>query len=69
MRPFMRSPKRGADTAVYLASARAGEGVPGRHFADRTARTTHASSYDAATTARLWRVSADLVGLPVPTRR
>ena len=65
MRPFMRSPKRGADTAVYLASAPGLEGVTGRYFADRTARRTHASSYDDATTARLWQVSADLVGLPI----
>lgn len=64
MRPFMRSPERGADTAVYLASSPDVAGVSGRYFADRTPRSTHATSYDAATTARLWQVSADLVGRP-----
>ena len=65
MRPFMRSPERGADTAVYLASSPEVEGVTGQYFADRKAKKSHASSYDTAITARLWQVSADLVGLPV----
>ncbi|HEX2756492.1 MAG TPA: SDR family oxidoreductase [Candidatus Limnocylindrales bacterium] len=69
LRPFMRSPERGADTAVHLASSPEVEGVSGRYFADRKARTSHRSSYDTATTARLWRVSADLVGLPVDAVR
>jgi hypothetical protein len=69
MRPFMRSPKRGADTAVYLASSTDVEGVTGRYFADRAARKSHKTSYDGALTGRLWQVSADLVGLTVDTRR
>jgi retinol dehydrogenase 14 len=68
MRPFMRSPERGADTAVYLASSAEAEGVSGRYFANRKPKESHPSSYDAATTARLWQVSADLVGLPGATR-
>ena len=35
MRPFMRSPARGADTAVYLASSPDAEGLSGQYFADR----------------------------------
>ena len=65
MRPFMRSPERGADTAVYLASSPEVDGVTGRYFADRKVKKSHESSYDTATTARLWRVSAELVGLPI----
>ena len=68
MRPFMRSPAKGADTAVYLASAPEVEGVNGRYFADRRPKKTNASSYDAAITDRLWQVSAGLVGLPVGAR-
>ncbi len=64
MRPFMRSPERGADTAVYLASDPAVEGVTGRYFSDRKIRRSQASSYDLATTARLWRVSAEFVDVP-----
>ena len=68
LRPFMRSPERGADTAVYLASAPEAEGLTGQYFANRKAKKSHKSSYDTATTARLWQVSADLVCLPVDAR-
>jgi retinol dehydrogenase 14 len=63
MRPFMKSPERGADTAVYLASAPAVEGVSGRYFVDRKAKASNKSSYDTETAAHLWQVSADLVGV------
>ncbi len=58
LRPFMRSPERGADTAVYLASSADVEGVSGRYFANRKARTSHKSS----TTHRLRLVC----GRPAP---
>ena len=64
MRPFMQRPEGGADTPVYLASSPDVEGVSGRYYAKRKPKRSHESSYDAATTARLWQVSADLVGLP-----
>ena len=66
MRPFMASPARGADTAVYLASSPHAEGLTGQYFAKRKPKRSNASSYDTATAARLWRVSADLVGLQDP---
>ena len=65
LRPFMRSPAKGADTAVYLASAPQVAGVTGRYFADRVAKKSSKASYDTAATARLWQVSADLVGIRV----
>jgi retinol dehydrogenase-14 len=68
MRPFMRSPARGADTAVYLASSPDAEGITGKYFADRKVKRSRDSSYDTAITARLWQVSADLVGVPVDPR-
>lgn len=40
----------------------------GRYFANRKAKKSRKSSYDTATTARLWQVSADLVGLPADAR-
>ena len=63
MRPFMRSPAKGADTAVFLASAPEVAGVSGRYFADRKPRKSSKASYDTAAAARLWQVSADLVGI------
>ena len=63
MRPFMKKPERGADTPVYLASSPQAEGLTGQYFANRESKQSNKSSYDTEATARLWRVSADLVGL------
>lgn len=68
LRPFMRSPERGADTAVYLASSPEAEGVTGKYFADRKVKKSNEATYDPVTTGRLWQVSAGLVGLPVHVR-
>ena len=63
MRPFMRSPAKGAETPVYLASSPAADGLTGQYFANREAKESNKSSYDTAITARLWQVSAGLVGV------
>jgi retinol dehydrogenase-14 len=68
MRPFMRSPKQGADTPVYLASSTEAQGLTGQYFANRKAKRSHESSYDTAVTARLWDISSELVGLSADTR-
>ncbi|SER71745.1 Short-chain dehydrogenase [Pedococcus cremeus] len=62
-RPFMRSPEKGAETSVYLASSPAVEGVSGQYFVDRKPTRSSRASYDAAAAARLWDLSAQLVGL------
>ena len=66
MRPFMKKPARAADTPVYLASSPAADGLTGEFFANREPKKSNKSSYDVKTTARLWRVSADLVGRSAP---
>ncbi|HET6953140.1 MAG TPA: SDR family oxidoreductase [Acidimicrobiales bacterium] len=63
IRPFMKSPQRGAATSVYLASSSEVEGVTGRYFADSTPRSSSTASQDSAAAARLWRVSEQLTGL------
>ena len=63
-RPFMRSPERGADTIVYMASSPEVEGVTGGYFHDRRPKRSSRASHDRATAERLWRVSAELVGVP-----
>jgi retinol dehydrogenase-14 len=68
LRPFLKSPAAGAATTIYLASSRQIEGVTGRYFANRKPKTSNKASYDAAAAARLWQVSADLVGLPAVPR-
>ena len=63
MRPFMKAPGRGAATSIHLASAPDLEQVTGRYFARSKPRRSSKRSYDQAAAARLWQVSAALVGL------
>jgi NAD(P)-dependent dehydrogenase (short-subunit alcohol dehydrogenase family) len=63
-RRFMKTPAQGAETPIHLASAPELEGVTGRYFANRKPRKSNTLSYDTDAAARLWRVSAELVGLP-----
>jgi retinol dehydrogenase-14 len=62
VRPFMKSPARGAETPIHLASSPDVAGMSGRYFANRRARESNRISYDRGAAARLWQVSADLVG-------
>ncbi len=62
MQPFMKSPARGAATSVHVASAPDLEQVTGGYFAAGRPRSSAARSYEEATAARLWQVSADLTG-------
>ena len=66
MRPFMKTPAQGAATSIHLASAPDLEQVTGRYFADSKPKRSSKRSYDEAAAARLWQVSADLVGLTAP---
>jgi len=63
MRPLLKTPTQGAATSIYLASSPKVEGVTGMYFANCNHRRSSERSYDAAAGARLWQVSADLVGL------
>ncbi len=63
MRPFMKAPARGAAPSIYVASAPDLEQVTGRYFVNSKPKRSSKRSYDEAAAARLWQVSADLVGL------
>jgi retinol dehydrogenase 14 len=63
LRRFMKSPAQGAATSIHLASAPELEQVTGRYFANSHPKKSSGQSYDQATAARLWQVSADLVGV------
>ena len=65
IRPLMKTPAKGAATSIYLASAPEIQGVTGRYYVNRKPKTSNKSSYDTAAAARLWQVSANLVGLTV----
>jgi retinol dehydrogenase-14 len=63
LRPLMKTPAQGAATSIRLASAPELEQVTGGFFADGKPKKSSKASSDQATAARLWQVSADLVGL------
>jgi retinol dehydrogenase-14 len=61
--PLLKTPAQGAETPIYLASSPDVGGVTGKFFANRRPRTANPLASDTGMTARLWQVSADLVGL------
>jgi hypothetical protein len=64
-KPLFASPERGARTLIYLASSPEVAGVSGRFFLRQRPRQTKPVTQDRAVAARLWSVSAELVGLSV----
>ena len=65
--PFLKTPAQGAETSIYLASSPDMAGVSGGFFANRKPKTANKLAYDTDMTARLWQVSADLVGMAAAT--
>ena len=65
VRPFARSPERGADTLVWLADSSEAAGETGGYFVDRRRGTPSAAAQDAEAARRLWEVSEEQVGLRV----
>jgi len=68
VRPFMKTPAQGAATSVHLASSPELNNVSGRYFFNSRPKKSSSRSYDEAVAARLWRVSADLVGIATPVK-
>jgi len=61
VRPLLKTPAQGAKTPIYLASSPDVDGISGQFFVNRKPKTANKVAYDTDMTARLWRVSADLV--------
>lgn len=61
VRPFLRSPARGALTSIHLALSSEVEGMTGVYFADRRPKQSSTLSRDAGLAARLWDASSDLI--------
>ncbi len=68
VRPFLKTPTQGARTPIYLAASPDVEGITGQFFANRKPKAANKAAGDVDVTARLWRVSSDLVGLTGPPR-
>ena len=65
-RPFMKTPRQGAATSIYLASSPEGRGRDGHVLRQRPASDSNRASLDVDAAARLWQVSARLAGLDGP---
>jgi NAD(P)-dependent dehydrogenase (short-subunit alcohol dehydrogenase family) len=63
LRPFARSPEKGAQTSVYLASSPEAAGVTGQYFVDCKARSSSSLSYDERAQRRLWQISEQMTGI------
>jgi len=59
-----RSPQKGAETSIYLASAPELEGVTGKYFFDKHETKSSPASYDLDAAARLWRLSEEMTHQP-----
>jgi retinol dehydrogenase-14 len=66
LRPFMKSTAQGAATSIHVASAPELDRTTGGYFANSKATKSSERSHDESVAARLWEVSAGLVGLTTP---
>lgn len=60
--PFMLTPRRGASTSVYLASAPEVERVTGTYFVKSQPRKSSPASYDQALQEQVWQAALREVG-------
>ncbi len=61
--PFFKSPKKGAETSVYLATSDEVDGVTGKYFASKKIRKSAQKTYDPELQERLWELSVQLTNL------
>jgi retinol dehydrogenase-14 len=67
VRPLLKTPAQGAETSIYLASSPEMNGVTGQFFANRKSKRPNNVAFDTEMTAKLWNVSAALVGMTPAT--
>ena len=63
IRPLARTPEKGAETVIFLASSPEVAGVTGRYFKDKELMKPSGTARDDVTQLRLWHVSEELTGL------
>lgn len=63
LKPFLKSPEKGAVTSSYLASSPEVEGITGQYFIGKEIGKSSPASHDIATAKRLWDVSVSLTHL------
>ena len=63
LRPFMKTPPGAPPPRSAWPPLPSSRGVTGRYFANRVPKRSSPRSHDEDVAARLWRVSAELVGI------
>lgn len=63
VRPFLKSAKKGAETAIYLASSPEVEDASGEYFENKSVKKSAVESYDEEEARGLWDTTSKLVGL------
>ena len=61
--PFLVSPWKGAETAIYLASSLEVEGISGKYFVKKREARISDSADDHNAAVRLWKISEELTGI------
>lgn len=62
-KPFMRSPKSGAATTIYLAKSDEVTSMNGQYFKDERLAEPASIAYNDDITSQLWKISEELTGL------
>ncbi len=60
---FFKSPEKGAETSIYLASSIDIEGVTGKYFIKKEPKESSEESYNEEYAKRLWEISVDMTRL------
>jgi hypothetical protein len=60
---FARTPEKGAETVIYLASSPQVQGASGGYYFDCKLTPPSSAAQDVSAAEHLWQVSARLVGI------
>lgn len=58
---LMRTPEKGAETIIWLATSNDTKGVTGKYFKDKKAISSIAASYDQDNLDKLWALSQEMI--------
>ena len=65
MGSLLKSPEKGAETSVYLASSKDVAGISGKYFVNRKEKKSSPESCNEEVAKKLWKMSCELTGLDV----
>lgn len=63
LKPFFRTPEKGAETTIYLALSPALDGVSGRYFSNCKETKLKSWAQDKNSADQLWQLSLEMTGL------